>query len=102
MKKIVTEVQKHKHTDSCRKYTGKCRYGFPRLPSAKTLLARPIEETHPNLNEKEKAKLKERATKSCWWIIHSSDPIVIENASVLLVLFITEAIIPMLYTHQPT
>ena len=28
--------------------------------------------------------------------------IVIENASVLLVLFITEAIIPMHYTHQPT
>jgi hypothetical protein len=34
--------------------------------------------------------------------MHSSDPIVIENASVLLVLFITEAIIPMHYTHQPT
>ena len=63
LKKIVTEVQKHKHTDSCKKYTGKCRYGFPRLPSAKTLLARPIEETHPNLDEKGKAKMKERATK---------------------------------------
>ena len=48
LKQIVMDVQQHKHTRSCLKYQGECRYGFPRLPSSKTLIAKPIEETHPN------------------------------------------------------
>ena len=36
------------------KYNGSCRYGFPRFPSARTLVAKPIEETHPGIGEKEK------------------------------------------------
>ena len=38
-KKVVCEVQKHNHTPSCRKYNGECRYGFPKLPARKTILA---------------------------------------------------------------
>ena len=58
---IVEEVQKHKHTKSCRKYNGNCRYGFPKLPSPETLIAKPIEFTHPNLTDDEKRLKKERA-----------------------------------------
>ena len=32
LRNIVSEVQRHKHTKSCLKYDGICRYGFPRLP----------------------------------------------------------------------
>ena len=39
---IAQEVQKHKHTKSCKKYGTNCRYGFPRLPSSKTILAKPL------------------------------------------------------------
>ena len=41
---IVKEVNCHKHTKSCRKYNGICRFGFPRLPSNITLFATPISE----------------------------------------------------------
>ena len=53
LKNIVSVVQRHKHTPSCLKYDGVCRYGFPRLPSPRTLLAEPID---PELDEKEKTK----------------------------------------------
>jgi hypothetical protein len=41
LRKIVSEVQKHKHTESCLKYNGSCRYHFPRLPTKRTILAQP-------------------------------------------------------------
>ena len=63
LKKIVLEVQQHKHTKSCLKYNGVCRYDFPRLPSPHTIVAKPIEETHPHLSEKEQIKKKQRAVK---------------------------------------
>ena len=37
---IVGTVQKHHHTKSCLKYNGKCRYGFPKLPSENNHLAK--------------------------------------------------------------
>ena len=60
LKNIVSVVQRHKHTPSCLKYDGVCRYGFPRLPSPRTLLAEPID---PELDEKEKTKKKNEASK---------------------------------------
>ena len=61
---IVDEVQRHKHTKSCRKYDGNCRYGFPKLPSSKTIIAKPIEISHPHLkSEKEKNDKKARVTQ---------------------------------------
>ena len=44
LKKIVTEVQTHRHTPSCQKYNGSCRYGFPKFPCKKTILAEPIRD----------------------------------------------------------
>ena len=51
---IVSEVQRHHHTKSCLKYNGQCRYGFPRLPSPKYILAQPLPE---DMDEKEKEKI---------------------------------------------
>ena len=55
--KIVQEVQQHNHTKSCLKYSGVCRYGFPRLPCPKNLIAQPLSK------EMTKAE-KEKQTKN--------------------------------------
>ena len=39
LNQLVREVNCHHHTDSCKKYDGNCRYGFPRFPSDKTMFA---------------------------------------------------------------
>lgn len=59
--KIVREVQIHSHTPSCLKYSGTCRYGFPKLPSRQTLIAKPFEEIYPDGDEKKKKELQEKA-----------------------------------------
>ncbi|XP_053383841.1 uncharacterized protein LOC123535686 [Mercenaria mercenaria] len=40
---LVTTVQKHHHTATCRKKGTECRFGFPKLPSPCTLIAAPVE-----------------------------------------------------------
>ena len=49
---IVSTVQKHDHTKSCLKKHGKCRYGFPKLPSDRTLLAKPLPDDLPDRQTK--------------------------------------------------
>ena len=55
---IVKEVQMHKHTQSCLKHNGTCRYGFPKLPSRKTILAKPLPK---EMDEKIRKKLLDAA-----------------------------------------
>ena len=43
---IVKEVQIHNHSNTCRKYGSKCRFGFPKFPSEKTIVAQPLLEDH--------------------------------------------------------
>ena len=38
----VQELQTHKCTKNCKKKGPQCRFGFPRLPSKKTLVSIPI------------------------------------------------------------
>lgn len=40
---IVKEVQIHHHSKSCKKFGSECRFGFPKLPSEKTIIAQPFE-----------------------------------------------------------
>ena len=40
--KLVSEVNVHRHTESCQKGKSKCRFNFPRLPSKQTLIAGPV------------------------------------------------------------
>ena len=69
---LVKDVNVHKHTKSCLKYHGSCRYGFPKLPSPKTLIAKPLEYTYPDMEETEKNSIKSRAR------------VVLGNAKILL------------------
>ena len=65
LREIVTEVQIHHHTKSCKKYNGSCRYGFPRLPCKKTILAKPIPSINKDQysNEEEEKRLTEERVK---------------------------------------
>ena len=43
LKETVLQVQKHKHTATCKKNSVlSCRFGFPKFPSEKTLIAEPL------------------------------------------------------------
>ena len=54
---LVTTVQRHSHTHTCRKKGTSCRFHYPKLPSDKTLIAKPPDE------EKEPVKAAERNAK---------------------------------------
>ena len=52
--KIVKAVQVHKHTKkSCLKRGDSCRFNFPRPPSQRTMISRPINELFPEETEEE-------------------------------------------------
>ena len=42
--KIVSEVQIHHHSKSCRKYGTNCRFSYPRFPSKQTIIAEPLQQ----------------------------------------------------------
>ena len=67
MKEKVLQVQVHKHTDTCTK-KGKlkeCRFGFPKYPNDKTLIAMPVEDNEKlkGMNEEERKKTLEKYRK---------------------------------------
>ena len=58
LNKIVKEVQVHHHTKSCRK--GKqnhCRFGYPKPPSSRTLIAVPLSNDMNDVEKKEKLQV---------------------------------------------
>ena len=57
--RIVLEVNKHHHTKSCRKYDTSCRFLFPRYPSIKTIIAKPIS----GVSNEQKTKLLQTFNK---------------------------------------
>ena len=59
LKDIVEQVQIHHHTKSCYKKGKGCRYGFPKLPSNRTIIAQPIKEE--NMSKFERKNLLEAA-----------------------------------------
>ena len=44
VQKIVSEVQIHHHSKSCRKYGTNCRFSYPRFPSKLTIIAEPLQQ----------------------------------------------------------
>ena len=56
---VVKMVQKHKHTKTCKKYGTDCRFGFPKLPSEKTIVASPLPD---ELDDESKDKLEKCKT----------------------------------------
>jgi len=44
---LAKKLQSHSHSSYCRKHKNKlCRFGFPKLPSPRTLVCRPIDKKH--------------------------------------------------------
>ena len=41
----VKEVNQHKHTVTCRKYGGQCRFKYPRPPAPHTIIVQPVVES---------------------------------------------------------
>ena len=50
--KLVSEVNVHHHTKTCRKYDSSCRFNYPRFPTPKTIVAKPF-----NGRKEEKQKI---------------------------------------------
>ena len=57
---IATAVNQHKHTKTCRKYMTTCRFNFPKLPSYRTVIAKPA---HKSLTLEEKKELEKKYSK---------------------------------------
>ena len=58
LNKIVREVNVHKHTKSCRRSNKICRFNFPRMPSDRTLIAKPLDEENLGKNKCAEMRLK--------------------------------------------
>ena len=41
-RKVVQDVQTHSHRGTCKKKGGPCRFGYPKFPSKRTLIAKPF------------------------------------------------------------
>ena len=79
LKDIAFTVQRHTHTKSCRKKEKSCRYGFPRLPISKTVLAEPLND-NMDTDEKEET-LKKAKDCLCNALEILEDPNIDENMS---------------------
>ena len=45
---IVSEVNVHNHTRTCRKYNDSCRFQYPRFPTNETVIAKPLKGRNQN------------------------------------------------------
>ena len=50
---IALEVNNHRHSHTCRRYGGVCRFDFPRWPCLYTILAKPLRLTHEHEQRQE-------------------------------------------------
>ena len=49
---IARKVNQHHHTKTCRKYKTVCRFKMPKLPSKKTIIAKPLQQVLSDLEKK--------------------------------------------------
>ena len=59
LNKRVREVNVHKHTKTCQRGSNLCRFSFPKLPSDKTLIAKPL-----SVEEEGRKKCEEKLSKA--------------------------------------
>ena len=64
IKQTASEVQRHKHTKSCRKTGKACRFGFPKLPMQETVVAKPL-PSEMSEDEKEIKLKKAKELRIC-------------------------------------
>ena len=69
---IVKAVQVHKHTKkSCLKRGDSCRFNFPRPPSQRTMISRPINELFPEESDEEQ-QMRVEAAKAIMTIVREA------------------------------
>ena len=62
LNEIVEECQKHRHTKkSCLKRGNGCRFNFPRPPSNRTMISRPVENVFPELSTEDQVNILKKA-----------------------------------------
>ena len=54
---IVSAVNVHRHTRTCKKYNTFCRFNFPKFPSVRTIIATPCDVKFANESEEDKKKI---------------------------------------------
>ena len=55
--RIAEEVQTHRHTQTCLKKGGSsCRFGYPKFPSTKTIIAKPYDTVGRDQDAMDKAE----------------------------------------------
>ena len=69
----VKSVQKHSHSKSCRKYGTSCRFGFPKLPSKLTMIAKPLPNDMDPDTKKATEKKVENILKSAKELLESDE-----------------------------
>ena len=60
--KSAQEVNKHRHTRTCEKFSSECRFNYPKFPSPFTIIAQPMKETGKKRTKKLENELKENPT----------------------------------------
>ena len=56
----VKSVQRHSHSKTCQKYGTSCRFGFPKLPSKHTMIAKPLpDDMDPDTKKKTLKKVED-------------------------------------------
>ena len=48
----VREVNQHRHSKTCRKYGGRCRFNYPRPPAPHTIIVQPVVVSDPEKRNK--------------------------------------------------
>ena len=113
--KIVKEVNIHTHTDSCRKKGTYCRFDFPKLPSPRTLIAKPLSPDLPDDERQQKLKkakgIKEKvlavldkAIENCWdleTLLKAADPKLDEKMYIKDCLLVSERGATVILERQP-
>ena len=70
--RMVVNVNKYCHTKTCRKYDTTCRFGYPRYPFNRTLIAEPVKGENER-EKNEKLKRYEETLKKVGDVLNDND-----------------------------
>ena len=105
LRKLVKEVNVHKHTNSCKKGNNPCRFSFPRLPSNKTLISNPLSEDDLDKisDDKKKKEAKaalEKKKNDAKEILEKVKKKITGNAVILRCMYTLEALLMLTFWYS--
>ena len=105
VRKLVKEVNVHKHTNSCKKGNNPCRFSFPRLPSNKTLISNPLPEDDLDKisDDKKKKEAKaalEKKKNDAKEILEKVKKKITGNAVILRCMYTLEALLMLTFWYS--